>query len=183
MRIAQVAPLSESVPPKLYGGTERVVSYLTEEYVRRGHEVTLFASGDSVTAGKLRPGCPSALRLEGAKVIDPLAHHLRMIEMVAREAHTFDIVHFHIDYLHFPVTRRQAITAVTTLHGRLNIPEVHSVHKEFAEMHLVSVSDAQRGPMPWANWVGTVYHGAPETLYRLQPQPGTYLAFLGRISP
>lgn len=183
MRIAQVAPLSESVPPKLYGGTERVVSYLTEECVRRGHEVTLFASGDSVTAARLRPACPRALRLEGAKVIDPLAHHMRMIEMVAREAHTFDIVHFHIDYLHFPVTRRQAITAVTTLHGRLDIPDVHPIHREFAEMQLVSVSDAQRRPMSWANWASTIYHGVPENLYRLQPQPGTYLAFLGRISP
>jgi glycosyltransferase involved in cell wall biosynthesis len=183
MRIAQVAPLSESVPPKLYGGTERVVSYLTEECVRRGHEVTLFASGDSVTCARLRPACRRALRLEGARVIDPLAHHVRMIEMVAREAHTFDVVHFHIDYLHFSVTRRQKITAVTTMHGRLDIPDVHPVHQEFAEMHLVSVSDAQRRPMPWANWVGTVYHGIPENLHQPRVQPGSYLAFLGRISP
>jgi len=183
MRIAQVAPLSESVPPKLYGGTERVVAYLTDECVRRGHEVTLFASGDSVTGARLRPVCRRALRLEGAKVIDPLAHHVRMIEMVAREAYAFDIVHFHIDYLHFPVMRRQKITAVTTMHGRLDIPDLHAVHQEFAEMHLVSVSEAQRGPMPWANWVGTVYHGVPENLYQLRTQPGTYLAFLGRISP
>ena len=183
MRIAQVAPLSESVPPKLYGGTERVVSYLTEECVRRGHEVTLFASGDSVTCARLRPACRRALRLEGARVIDPLAHHVRMIELVAREAHTFDVVHFHIDYLHFPVTRRQKITAVTTMHGRLDIPDVHPVHQEFAEMHLVSVSDAQRRPMPWANWVGTVYHGIPENLHQPRVQPGSYLAFLGRISP
>jgi len=183
MRIAQVAPLCESVPPKLYGGTERVVAYLTDECVRRGHEVTLFASGDSVTDARLRPACRRALRLEGAKVIDPLAHHIGMIEMVAREAYSFDIVHFHIDYLHFPVTRRQRITAVTTMHGRLDIPDVHPVHREFAEMHLVSVSDAQRRPMPWANWAGTVYHGVPENLYQLRIQPGTYLAFLGRISP
>jgi glycosyltransferase involved in cell wall biosynthesis len=183
MRIAQVAPLSESVPPKLYGGTERVVAYLTEECVRRGHEVTLFASGDSVTGARLRPACRRALRLEGAKVIDPLAHHVRMIEMVAREAYTFDIVHFHIDYLHFPVTRRQKITAVTTMHGRLDIPDVHLVHQEFAEMHLVSVSEAQRGLMPWANWVGTVHHGIPENLYQPRIEPGAYLAFLGRISP
>jgi len=155
MRIAQVAPLSESVPPKLYGGTERVVSYLTEECVRRGHEVTLFASGDSVTCARLRPACRRALRLEGARVIDPLAHHVRMIE----------------------------ITAVTTMHGRLDIPDVHPVHQEFAEMHLVSVSDAQRRPMPWANWVGTVYHGIPENLHQPRVQPGSYLAFLGRISP
>ena len=183
MRIAQVAPLSESVPPKLYGGTERVVAYLTDECVRRGHEVTLFASGDSVTGARLRPACRRALRLEGAKVIDPLAHHVRMIEMVAREAYTFDIVHFHIDYLHFSVTRRQKIAAVTTMHGRLDIPDVHALHQEFAEMQLVSVSEAQRGPMPWANWVGTVYHGVPESLYQLRAQPGNYLAFLGRISP
>jgi len=183
MRIAQVAPLSESVPPKLYGGTERVVAYLTNECVRRGHEVTLFASGDSITAARLRPACRRALRLEGAKLIDPLAHHVRMIEMVAREAHTFDIVHFHIDYLHFPVTRRQRIAAVTTMHGRLDIPDVHPVHQEFTEMQLVSVSEAQRGPMPWANWVGTVYHGVPENLFELRMEPGTYLAFLGRISP
>ncbi len=183
MRIAQVAPLCESVPPRLYGGTERVVSYLTEECVRRGHEVTLFASGDSMTTGRLRPACRRALRMEGTRVTDPLAHHVRMIEMVAREACTFDVVHFHIDYLHFPVTRRQAITAVTTMHGRLDIPDVHPVHQEFAEMHLVSVSDAQRRPMPWANWVGTVYHGIPENLYQPRTQPGTYLAFLGRISP
>ena len=183
MRIAQVAPLSESVPPRLYGGTERVVAYLTDECVRRGHEVTLFASGDSATGARLRPACRRALRLEGAKVIDPLAHHVRMIEMVAREAYAFDIVHFHIDYLHFPVTRRQKITAVTTMHGRLDIPDVHALHQEFAEMQLVSVSEAQRGPMPWANWVGTVYHGVPESLYQLRTQPGNYLAFLGRISP
>ena len=183
MRIAQVAPLTESVPPKLYGGTERVVSYLTEECVRAGHEVTLFASGDSVTSGRLQPACRRALRLEGARVIDPLAYHVRMIEMVAREVHNFDVVHFHVDYLHFPVTRRQAIAAVTTLHGRLDIADVHPLYREFSDMHLVSVSDAQRRPMPWANWAGTVYHGVPEDLYQPRIQPGTYLAFLGRISP
>ena len=183
MRIAQVAPLTESVPPRLYGGTERVVSYLTEECVRAGHEVTLFASGDSLTRGRLWPACRRALRLEGAGVIDPLAYHVRMIEMVAREAHNFDVVHFHVDYLHFPVTRRQAIAAVTTLHGRLDIADVHPVYREFSDMHLVSVSEAQRRPMPWANWAGTVYHGVPEDLYQPRIQPGTYLAFLGRISP
>ena len=183
MRIAQVAPLTESVPPRLYGGTERVVSYLTEECVRAGHDVTLFASGDSLTRGRLWPACRRALRLEGAGVIDPLAYHVRMIEMVAREAHNFDIVHFHVDYLHFPVTRRQAIAAVTTLHGRLDIADVHPVYREFSDMHLVSVSEAQRRPMPWANWAGTVYHGVPEDLYQARIQPGTYLAFLGRISP
>jgi glycosyltransferase involved in cell wall biosynthesis len=183
MRIAQVAPLTESVPPRLYGGTERVVSYLTEECVRAGHDVTLFASGDSLTRGRLWPACRRALRLEGAGVIDPLAYHVRMIEMVAREAHNFDVVHFHVDYLHFPVSRRQAVVAVTTLHGRLDIADVHPVYREFSDMHLVSVSEAQRRPMPWANWAGTVYHGVPEDLYQARIQPGTYLAFLGRISP
>lgn len=183
MKIAQVAPLYESVPPQLYGGTERVASYLTEELVRQGHQVTLFASGDSKTAAELRAICPRALRLEGASIVDPLAHHIRMIETVAREAHEFDIVHFHTDYLQFPVTRRQPMTALTTLHGRLDIPDVHPIYREFSEMKLVSISDSQRGPMPWANWIGTVHHGLPENLYEASDQPGKYLAFLGRISP
>jgi glycosyltransferase involved in cell wall biosynthesis len=183
MRIAQVAPLYESVPPKLYGGTERVVSYLTEECVRQGHDVTLFASGDSHTEARLRPVCAGALRFAGAKVTDPLAHHVRMVEMVARESHRFDVVHFHIDYLHFPVTRRDRIPALTTLHNRLDIPDLHRLYREFREMNLVSISDAQRRPMPWANWVGTVYHGLPEDLYEARTKPGAYLAFLGRISP
>src|SRR5262245_4523799 len=183
MRIAQVAPLQESVPPKLYGGTERAVSYLTEECVRRGHEVTLFASGDSITRATLRPACPRAIRLERANVRDSLALHLQMVEMVAREAREFDLVHFHIDHLHFPVTRRDRIPAVTTLHGRLDLWELHPVYQNFAEMRLVSVSDAQRRPMRLANWVGTVYHGVPENLYQPRTQPGSYLAFLGRISP
>lgn len=184
MKIAQIAPLYESVPPKLYGGTERVVSYLTEELVREGHDVTLFASGDSTTVAKLWPICPRALRLEGKNIIDPLAYHIRMIEIVAQQANEFDILHFHIDYLHFPVTRRQHHSAVTTLHGRLNIPEVHQLFREFHDMNLVSISDAQRIPMPWASWAGTVYHGLPEDLYRPQLEhQGKYLAFIGRISP
>jgi len=183
MKIAQVAPLYESVPPRLYGGTERVVSYLTEEFVRQGHDVTLFASGDSLTTARLRPMCSRALRLEGKKVVDPLAYHVRMIEMVAREAPDFDVVHFHIDYLHFPVTRRQRISAVTTLHGRLDIPDLIPVYREFPDMNLVSISNAQRTPIPWANWVATVYHGVPGALYKPQDSPGKYLAFLGRISP
>ena len=166
MRIAQVAPLYESVPPKYYGGTERVVSYLTEELVRLGHDVTLFASGDSVTEAALRPVRERALRLEGRKIIDPLAHHIRLLEAVAQEALEFDIVHFHIDYLHFPVTRRQHLTALTTLHGRLDIPDIHPVFREFPDINLVSISDAQRAPMSWANWVGTVHHGLPEDLFR-----------------
>jgi glycosyltransferase involved in cell wall biosynthesis len=183
MRIAQVAPLYESVPPKLYGGTERVVSYLTEELVRQGHDVTLFASADSETKADLRRICERALRLEGNKIIDPLAHHIRMVEAVAQEAPEFDIVHFHIDYLHFPVTRRQRLSAVTTLHGRLDIPDLHPLFREFPDMNLVSISDSQRAPMKWANWVGTVHHGLPENLYTAKQQPGKYLAFLGRISP
>jgi glycosyltransferase involved in cell wall biosynthesis len=183
MRIAQVAPLYESVPPKLYGGTERVVSYLTEELVRQGHRVVLFATADSATRAELRPVCDRALRLEGRKILDPLAHHLRMLEMVAQEAAEFDIVHFHIDYLHFPVTRRDGFAAVTTLHGRLDIADVTPLFREYNEMNLVSISDAQRTPMPWANWIGTVYHGLPENLYTPREEHGKYLAFLGRISP
>jgi glycosyltransferase involved in cell wall biosynthesis len=183
MKIAQVAPLYESVPPLMYGGTERVVAYLTDELVRQGHEVTLFASADSMTKAELRPMCSRALRLEGKSVVDPLAHHVRMLELVAQEASNFDVVHFHIDYLHFPLSRRQNFTSVTTLHGRLDIPDLHPLFREFSEMKLVSISDSQRVPMEWANWVGTVYHGLPEDLHTASQQPGQYLAFLGRISP
>jgi glycosyltransferase involved in cell wall biosynthesis len=183
VRIAQVAPLYESVPPKMYGGTERVVSYLTEELVRQGHRVTLFATADSETTAKLRPVCELALRPQGKKIIDPLAHHVRMVEMVAQEAAAFDIVHFHIDYLHFPSTRRERFSAVTTLHGRLDIPDVIPLFRQFREMNLISISQAQRAPMPWANWAGTVYHGLPEHLYQPSSEHGKYLAFLGRISP
>jgi glycosyltransferase involved in cell wall biosynthesis len=183
MKVAQIAPLYESVPPRLYGGTERMVSYLTDELVCQGHDVTLYASADSVTLAELRPVCEKALRLQGKKIIDPLAHHVRMLEMVAQEASEFDIAHFHIDYLHFPVTRRQNFASVTTLHGRLDIPDIHPLFREFPEMNLVSISDAQRQPMKWANWVGTVHHGLPEGLYPPSYDAGRYLAFLGRISP
>lgn len=183
MRIAQVAPLYESVPPKLYGGTERVVSYLTEELVRQGHDVTLYASADSATKANLRPVCQRALRLQGNKIIDPIAHHIRMIEMVANEADEFDVVHFHTDYLHFPAVRRQKLSAVTTLHGRLDIPDLVPLYQEFWDMNLVSISNAQRLPLRWANWVGTVHHGLPKGLYQPTYEPGQYLAFLGRISP
>ena len=183
MKIAQVAPLYESVPPRLYGGTERVISYLTEEFVKQGHEVTLFASGDSETLADLRPACLRATRLDGGKIVDPVAPHVRMLEMVAQEAKDFDIVHFHVGYLHFPVTRRLNIASVTTLHGRLDIADIHPVFRDFEEMPLVSISDAQREAMPWANWVGTVYHGLPEDLYAPKEEPGGYLAFLGRICP
>jgi len=182
LRIAQVAPLYESVPPRLYGGTERIVSYLTEDLVRKGHEVTLFASGDSVTSARLRPGCQKALRLDPG-CIDPVAHHLVMLEQVAREAADFDLVHYHVDYLHFPTTRRTPQRHLTTLHGRLDIPDLVPLYHEFRDMPLISISDSQREPMRDANWQGTVYHGLPEQLYPFQEKPGSYLAFLGRISP
>ncbi len=185
MRIAQVAPLYESVPPRLYGGTERVVSYLTEELVRQGHYVTLFASGDSITSARLWPICPRALRLQGgsAAPLAPLAHHLMMVERVIQEADEFDVVHFHLDYLPFSQIRRQETAALTTLHGRLDIPDLFPLFREFDDMHLVSISDAQRRPMPWVDWLATVHHGLPESLYPAQLQEGKYLAFLGRISP
>ena len=183
MKIAQVAPLYESVPPKLYGGTERVVSYLTDELVQQGHEITLFASGDSVTRAKLLPVSRRALRLEGPRVVDPIAHHVRMLEMVYRQADDFDLVHFHIDYLHFPLATRYPVAALTTLHGRLDIPDLIPLFQEFRNVNVVSVSNEQRKPLSWANWRGTVYHGLPIDLYRFQAKPGSYLAFLGRISP
>jgi glycosyltransferase involved in cell wall biosynthesis len=181
MRIAQVAPLHESVPPALYGGTERVVSYLTEEFVKQGHEVTLFASGDSVTDARLIPASESALRLN-EQVSDPLAHHFVLLEEVFARADDFDIIHFHIDYLHFPFSRRQNTPHVTTLHGRLDLPDLIPLHKTFSEIPLVSISNAQRLPLPWANWQGTVYHGLPIELYQPRSEPGDYLLFLGRIS-
>jgi glycosyltransferase involved in cell wall biosynthesis len=182
MRIAQVAPLYESVPPKLYGGTERVVSYLTEELVRQGHDVTLFASGDSVTKARLVPGCERALRLD-ENCLDHMAHHIVMLEQVFQRVHDFDVVHFHVDYLHFPLSRRQPITQVTTLHGRLDIPDLIPLYSQFREMPVVSISDAQREPLPWANWQATVYHGLPIDRYRFRAEAGDYFAFLGRISP
>jgi glycosyltransferase involved in cell wall biosynthesis len=182
MRIAQVSPLYESVPPKYYGGTERVVSYLTEELVRQGHEVTLFASADSTTRARLIAPCRVSLRLQ-KDCIDQLAHHIVMLELVAKHASDFDVIHFHIDYLHFPLSRRQSIPQLTTLHGRLDLPDLVPLYREFAEMPVVSISAAQRLPLPWANWLATVHHGLPRTLYRFHPAPGKYLLFLGRISP
>ena len=182
LRIAQVAPLFESVPPRLYGGTERVVSYLTEELVAQGHDVTLFASGDSQTRAHLVAACPRSLRLDSG-CIDLMAHHMVMIEQVLRQACDFDILHFHIDYLHYPFSRRQGYPQFTTLHGRLDLPDLIPLYQEFAEMPVVSISEAQRRPLPGANWMGTVYHGLPSDLLRPQYAPGNYLAFLGRISP
>jgi len=183
MRIAQVAPLSESVPPKLYGGTERVVSFLTDQLVELGHDVTLFASGDSYTSARLAPMWPEALRLR-ATCMDPLAPHLLMLEKVVERAHEFDVIHFHISQLHFPVMRRlPEVAHVTTLHGRLDIEELRPLYREFADMPVVSISDAQRLPLPDAGWVATIHHGLPLKLFTFQPAPGGYLAFLGRISP
>ncbi|MGH7528916.1 MAG: glycosyltransferase family 4 protein [Gemmatimonadales bacterium] len=182
MRIAQVAPLYESVPPRYYGGTERVISYLTEELVRLGHEVTLFASGDSVTSARLEPVAPRSLRLD-ARCVDQFAHHVLLLERVFQQADAFDVVHFHIDYLHFPLSRRRRLHHITTLHGRLDIPDLLPLYREFPDMPVVSISNAQRAPLPNANWQATVYHGLPADLYRLSTQPGRYLAFLGRISP
>jgi glycosyltransferase involved in cell wall biosynthesis len=182
MRIAQVAPLYESVPPSLYGGTERVVSYLTEELVRLGHEVTLFASGDSQTQAKLVAACPRALwRDPDCK--DTLPHHVRLMELVFADVSRFDVMHFHCDYLHFPLLRRCPCPSVTTLHGALHVPDVKPLFDEYREVPLVSISDDQRRPMPEANWQATVYHGLPRDLHRFHEQPGDYLAFLGRISP
>ena len=182
MKIAQIAPLHESVPPKLYGGTERVVSFLTEELVRQGHDVTLFASGDSITAAELVPVCPCSLRLD-EKCIDSIAHHILLIELVARQAANFDVLHFHIDYLHYPFSRRLAVPQVTTLHGRLDIPDLVPLYKVFDDMPVVSISDAQRKPLPWINWQSTIHHGLPPDLLPFQAEPAEYVAFLGRISP
>jgi glycosyltransferase involved in cell wall biosynthesis len=182
VRIAQISPLYESVPPQQYGGTERVVSYLTEELVRQGHDVTLFASADSVTSARLMACCPRSLRTwEGS--VDSLAHHLVMLEHLERTPDAFDVMHFHIDYLHYPVSRRAGWPAVTTLHGRLDIPDLQPLYDEFHDMPVVSISNDQRSPLPQANWYGTVHHGLPADLYAFHEGPGRYLVFLGRISP
>ena len=182
MRIAQVAPLYESVPPRLYGGTERVVSWLTEELVSLGHDVTLFASGDSVTNARLIPASKKALRLD-PDCVDPLAHHILMVERVYELAEEFDLIHFHIDYVHFSLSRREQVPCVTTLHGRLDLPDLVPLYKEFREVPLISISDSQRKPLPWANWIGTVRHGLPAKALPMKEGGGNYLAFLGRISP
>ncbi|MCS7030404.1 MAG: glycosyltransferase family 4 protein [Gloeomargarita sp. SKYG116] len=183
MRIAQIAPLHESVPPKLYGGTERVVYWLTEELVRRGHEVTLFASGDSHTQARLIPFCPQALRLD-PNAVDTVAPHLLMVEKVFQMAQEFDVIHGHVDYFPYSLARRHPQVAfLATLHGRLDIPELGPLYEEFRDIPVVSISNAQRGPIPQARWVGTVYHGLPLDLHPFYPQPGDYLAFLGRVSP
>jgi len=180
MRIAQISPLIESVPPKLYGGTERVVSYLTDELVRQGHEVTLFASGDSQTAAELVACAPRALRL--ARLSQATLYGVLQLEKLRQRAEDFDILHFHSDYLHFPLVRSLRRSVVTTMHGRLDLPDYPPLLAAFADMPLVSISDHQRGPLR-ARWVATVHHGLPPDLYRFSPSPEGYLVFLGRISP
>jgi glycosyltransferase involved in cell wall biosynthesis len=182
VRIGQVCPLSESVPPKLYGGTERVVAFLTDQLVEAGHQVTLFASGDSVTRAELVACVPRALRLEGT-CVDPVAYHIAMIEEVARRADDFDLLHFHDGYLHFSLMRRLAVPRLTTVHGRLDVPNLQRIYRTFPDEPLVSISDAQRAPLPSVDWQGTVHHGLPSNLFSFHPEPGRYLAFLGRISP
>jgi len=183
LKIAQIAPLMESVPPLRYGGTERVVSYLTEELVRQGHDVVLFGTGDSVTSATLVPGAPKALRLD-ASVRDPLPYMMLHLERVRQRADEFDVLHFHVDVLHFPIFRRLASQTLTTLHGRLDLPELLPFYREFSDMPVVSISDDQRRPLPHARWIATIPHGLPRNLARFYAQPcGEYLAFLGRISP
>jgi glycosyltransferase involved in cell wall biosynthesis len=182
MHIAQVAPLTEAVPPKLYGGTERVVSWLTEELIALGHEVTLFASGDSVTSAKLEAMWPRALRLDGA-VRDPNALHMMMLEQVYRRSSDFDILHCHLDYYPFSLFSRQATPFVTTLHGRLDLPEHQPTFDTFNKVPVVSISNSQRRPLPQANWVRTVLHGLPKDLLVPRPIKPSYFAFLGRIAP
>ena len=181
MRIAQIAPLTESVPPQFYGGTERVVAFLADELVRLGHDVTLFASGDSQTTARLIRAWPSALRLGGG-CQDFLVPHLVMLEEVARRAGEFDILHFHVSQFHFPLARRLPVAHVTTQHGRLDLAEMPTLYREFSDIPVVSISNAQRNPLPDAHWVGTVYHGVPLDLFQFHPGPGKYLAFLGRIA-
>ncbi|MGB3865716.1 MAG: glycosyltransferase family 4 protein [Xanthobacteraceae bacterium] len=184
MRIAQVAPLTEAVPPKLYGGTERVVHWLTEELVALGHDVTLFASGDSHTSGRLDASWPKALRLDGS-VRDPNALHMMMLERVRRKCDhdEFDFLHFHLDYYPFSLFSRQPVPFLTTLHGRLDLPEHQPVFETFSSIPVVSISDSQQRPVPHARWLRTIYHGLPEHLLSPQPIKPHYLAVLGRIAP
>jgi glycosyltransferase involved in cell wall biosynthesis len=183
MRIAQIAPLVESVPPRLYGGTERIVSHLTEELVRQGHDVTLFASGDSVTTADLVPCSVTALRLDPA-VQDPIPHYMLMLDQVRERADDFDILHFHIDLFQFPLFRDRADRTLTTLHGRQDLPDLRGFYFGFRDMPLVSISHAQREPLPHANYIGTVHHGMPIDALAPEFAPrGGYVAFLGRISP
>jgi glycosyltransferase involved in cell wall biosynthesis len=183
LRVAQVAPLYERIPPKLYGGTERVVSYITEELVRRGHQVTLFASGDSQTSAHLAPGCPQSLRLAGKPELGAFLQLPMLSDVYEEAADRFDLIHTHIDYWSFPFARLASVPTVATMHGRLDVEELHPVYARYRGVPLVSISDAQRKPLPLMNWVQTIYHGLPRDLLRFSRGPGKYLAFLGRISP
>jgi glycosyltransferase involved in cell wall biosynthesis len=180
VRIAQVSPLYESTPPRCYGGTERVVSFLTDALIDLGHDVTLFATADSETRARLVPCAPRGLRLEGCE--DPVAPHLNMIEQVYRRAAELDVIHFHVDYLGFPLARHHSVANVTTMHGRLDIAGWAPLFQTYGDAPLVSISDAQRAPLPLANWQATVYHGLPPEQLSYHPAPGRYLAFLGRLS-
>jgi glycosyltransferase involved in cell wall biosynthesis len=182
LRIAQVAPLFERVPPRLYGGTERVVSYLTEALVALGHDVTLFASGDSETSARLVTACPRALWRD-ADVRETLPHHVRLMELVFSDVSRFDVIHFHNDYLHFPLVRRHRCPSLTTLHGMVHPHDLRALFEEYRDVPLVSISDNQRRPLPDANWLGTVYHGLPREAFTFSERPGRYLVYLGRMSP
>jgi len=182
LRIAQIGPLYERIPPKLYGGTERIVSYITEELVRRGHDVTLFAAGDAQTSAKLHPACPQALRLAGKQELGAFLQ-LPMLSDVYENADDFDVIHGHIDYWSFPFARLSRTPTVSTMHGRLDIVDLKPVYGRYRTVPLVSISDAQRPPLAFMNWVATVYHGLPRDLLTFSKGPGKYLAFLGRISP
>ena len=182
MRIAQVAPLVESVPPKHYGGTERIVAYLTEELVRLGHKVTLFASGDSVTSAELVPVYRRSFR-QNKRATDYLSREVLLMDHVMQRSDEFDVIHFHTGCLHYLISRHLTVPHVTTLHGRLDTPEMRRLYERFREMPMISISNAQRTPWPCANWQATIYHGLPQDLFRFHSEPGGYLAFLGRASP
>jgi glycosyltransferase involved in cell wall biosynthesis len=181
MKIAQVSPLFERVPPKAYGGTERIISYLSEELIRLGHDVTLFASGDSITGARLVPAIEESFRLDAVQRTW-LAYHTIQMDQVSELAHTFDVIHFHTDYLHFPIARKFSTPHITTLHGRLDLPELVSLYRHFSDVPLISISDSQRIPLPWANWCETVYHGLPPDLYSFRSESDDYFVYIGRIS-
>ena len=183
MKIAQIAPLYEAVPPRLYGGTERVVAHLTDALVELGHDVTLFASADAETLATLVPVRDQAIRLDPAPLKSDLAAHLAMLAEVRRRADEFDVIHFHTDLLHFPMFEDMAERTITTLHGRLDLKDLPGVYRRWTDFPLVSISDDQRKPLPFANWIGTVHHGMPSKLYTFHLRSEGYLAFLGRISP